>query len=136
MNSAFKLRSLDILRARRERVKVPLKAPFSIVLVASALSVAGLACGLHSSQSAVARTQRASTVVDTRTPAQRIRSIAGVPEEWCGPDKLSGQYECVTSAPLSPEEVRINMAYLAALKRLARPMPASSEIVALDSLRR
>ena len=36
----------------------------------------------------------------------------------CGPDQLSGQYECVTSAPLSEQEVRVNLAYLAALSAL------------------
>jgi hypothetical protein len=36
----------------------------------------------------------------------------------CGPDQLSGQYECVTSAPLSEGEVRVNLAYLAALSAL------------------
>jgi hypothetical protein len=36
----------------------------------------------------------------------------------CGPDQLSGQYECVTSAPLSEGEVRVSLAYLAALSAL------------------
>jgi hypothetical protein len=33
-----------------------------------------------------------------------------------GPDQLCGQYECVTSVPLSEEEVQVSLAYLAALK--------------------
>jgi hypothetical protein len=42
----------------------------------------------------------------------------GLGAELCGPDQLSGQYECVTSTPLSEEEVRVSMAYLAALRSL------------------
>jgi hypothetical protein len=58
------------------------------------------------------------------------------PEPVCGPDKLSGQYECVTSAPLSTEEARISMAYLAASGRLASTAPAGTGVAALVSVRR
>jgi hypothetical protein len=50
--------------------------------------------------------------------AEQAASQAGPANPPCGPDQLSGQYECVTSAPLSEGEVRVNLAYLAALSAL------------------
>jgi hypothetical protein len=48
-------------------------------------------------------------------------------EQMCRPEQLSGQYECVASAPLSEEEVRVSLAYLAALRTLALPAPNDEE---------
>jgi hypothetical protein len=41
--------------------------------------------------------------------AQQTASDAGQADQLCG------QYECVTSVPLSEEEVQVSLAYLAAL---------------------
>jgi hypothetical protein len=38
--------------------------------------------------------------------AQEAASEVGPADPLCGPAQLSGQYECVTSVPLSEEEVR------------------------------
>ena len=51
--------------------------------------------------------------------AQQIASHAVPADQMCGPDRLSGQYECVTSVPLSEEEAQVSLAYLAALESLA-----------------
>ena len=75
--------------------------------------------------------------------AEQTASGAVPADQVCGPDRLSGQYECVASVPLSEEEARVNLAYLAALKSLAvlrswieqRPVPsviAVREQAALD----
>jgi hypothetical protein len=54
--------------------------------------------------------------------AQQAAAAAGpvdrLADRWCGPDQLSGQYECVTSVPMTEDEVHINLAYLAALGSL------------------
>jgi hypothetical protein len=61
-------------------------------------------------------------VTTATASAQQIASpalLAASPTDpMCGPSQLSGQYECVTSAPLSSEEVRVCLAYLAALAAL------------------
>lgn len=51
------------------------------------------------------------------TPARAEQPFrgGGLGDTLCSPDQLSGQYECVTSTPLSEEEVRASMAYLAGL---------------------
>jgi hypothetical protein len=59
-----------------------------------------------------------SVTADTAS-AQQIASHAVPADQMCGPDRLSGQYECVTSVPLSGHEVHVNLAYLAALESLA-----------------
>ncbi|HWE18656.1 MAG TPA: hypothetical protein VG758_15950 [Hyphomicrobiaceae bacterium] len=46
-------------------------------------------------------------------------------DRWCGPDQLSGQYECVTSVPMTEDEVRINLAYQTALGSLVGRRAAS-----------
>jgi len=51
--------------------------------------------------------------------AQQIASHAVPGDQMCGPDQLSGQYECVTSVPLSEAEAHVSLAYLAALESLA-----------------
>ena len=64
--------------------------------------------------------------------AEQIASSAVPADQMCGPDRLSGQYECVASVPLSEEEVNVSLAYLAALESLAvrrswneeRPVPS------------
>ncbi len=68
--------------------------------------------------------------------AQQTASAAGPAQRWCGPDQLSGQYECVTSVPLTEDEVRINLAYLAALgflaaRRAAHDEPPAPSVVAV-----
>ena len=71
--------------------------------------------------------------------AQQAAPVAGPAHRpadgLCGPDQLSGQYECVTSVPLTEEEVRINLAYLAALgsfvaRRAAFVEPPAPSVVA------
>jgi hypothetical protein len=68
--------------------------------------------------------------------AEQVASQAIPTDQVCGPDRLSGQYECVTSVPLSEEEARVSLAYLAALEILAvrsslnKEQPAPSVITA------
>src|SRR5262245_32955046 len=57
--------------------------------------------------------------VTATVSAQQIASHAVPTDPMCGPDRLSGQYECVTSVPMSEEEARVNLAYLAELESLA-----------------
>jgi hypothetical protein len=57
------------------------------------------------------------------TTAQQITPA----DQMCRPEQLSGQYECVTSVPLSEEEVRISLAYLAALRSLGGEGPWDEE---------
>ena len=45
--------------------------------------------------------------------AQQTASDAA--DQLCGRDQLSGQYECVTSTPLSEEEVQVSLIYLRAI---------------------
>jgi hypothetical protein len=68
--------------------------------------------------------------------AQQTTPDASPAAQLCGPDQLSGHYECVTSFPLSEEEVRVSLAHLAALKRLNASQPAPSEVAAREPMRR
>jgi hypothetical protein len=83
------------------------------------------------------------SVTAASTSAQQFASHAVLADQICGPDRISGQYECVTSVPLSEHEVHVNLAYLAALESLAvrralieeQPLPsviAARQQAALD----
>jgi hypothetical protein len=69
----------------------------------------------------------------TSVKAEQPLASGGLGAQLCGPDQLSGQYECVTSTPLSAEEVRVSMAYLAALKPLHEAAAETSiDVAAAD----
>jgi hypothetical protein len=55
------------------------------------------------------------------TLAEQRGAVAGMNDPLCGNDQPTGQYECVRSVPLSDEEVRVNMTYLASLRSLYIP---------------
>src|SRR5688572_9041918 len=65
--------------------------------------------------------------------AQQV--VSGPADQLCGPDQLSGQYECVTSVPLSEEEVWVSLAYLAAIEFRDDKQPAPGVIVDTPSVR-
>ena len=112
------------------------KGTLPIVLLASALSgLAGYFYGVNSSP-ANAKSRQVMPAGRAFAPVWKMRPDTGQPDQPCSPDQLSGQYECVTSVPLSEEEVRVSMAYLAALRRSTDTSPVASGIAAFDSVRR
>jgi hypothetical protein len=109
------------------------KGTLPLILISVALSgLAGYGYGVHSSP-ANAKPRQVLAAGRSFPLALQMRPEA---DQVCGPGQLSGQYECVVSAPLSEEEVRVSMAYLAAFGRLAGTRPAGSDVAALDSVRR
>jgi hypothetical protein len=112
------------------------KGTLPLILISVALSgLAGYGYGVHSSP-ANAKPRQVLAAGRSLALVLQMRPEAGQADQLCGPGQLSGQYECVVSAPLSEEEVRVSMAYLAAFGRLAGTRPAGSDVAALDSVRR
>jgi hypothetical protein len=73
--------------------------------------------------------------VNSAADAQEITPDAGHADQLCGPAQLSGQYECVTSVPLSEEEVRVSLAHLATFGPPDDGQPAPSAIAAREPAR-
>ena len=62
--------------------------------------------------------------------AQQADSDTGQAEQLCGRDQLCGQYECVTSTPLSEEEVQVSLIYLGVIGPPAVDMSIPRSIAA------
>ena len=62
--------------------------------------------------------------------AQQTASNTELTDQMCGQGQLSGQYECVISAPLSEDEVRVSLSYLAELRPQSDQTSAPSVIAA------
>ena len=76
------------------------------------------------------------TVAGAPVDATEIASSSDLADPLCAPHQLCGQYECVTSVPLSEDEVRVSLAYLAALQPLSDRPTAASVIAAQQQAHR
>ena len=68
--------------------------------------------------------------------AHEISSKSDPADPLCGQDKLCGKYECTTSVPLSEEEVRVSLAYLASFKPADDVSHAATVVDAESTTRR
>jgi hypothetical protein len=68
--------------------------------------------------------------------AHEIASNSDPADPLCGQGQLRGQYECTTSVPLSEEEVRVSLAYLASFKPADDVSPAALVVDAREHTRR